>query len=73
MMIAKSDILERGKTNGKVASLRRVGNGAGPNETDTARLARLIAAYAPHGGSFDLHIPGVHVSRFSRVNAVDEI
>jgi len=33
-----------------------------------ARLARLIAAYAPHDGVFDLRIPGLHVSRFSRVN-----
>ena len=68
MMIAKSDVLERVKTNGKVASLRRVGNGAGPNEADTARLARLIAAYAPHDGTFDLRVPGVHASRFSRVS-----
>jgi AraC-like DNA-binding protein len=28
----------------------------------------LIAAYAPHDGSFDLRIPGLHASRFSRVN-----
>ena len=68
MMIAKSDVLERVKTNGKVASLRRVGDGAGPNEADTARLARLIAAYAPHDGTFDLRVPGVHASRFSRVS-----
>ena len=30
-------------------------------------LARLLSAYAPHDGSFELRIPGVHASRFSRV------
>ena len=35
---------------------------------DTANLARLLAAYAPHDGSFELRIPGVHASRFSRIN-----
>jgi len=37
--------------------------------TDMARLARLIAAYAPHDGGFDLRVPGLHVSRYSRANA----
>jgi len=31
-------------------------------------LARLIAAYAPHDGSFELRIPGLTVSRASRTN-----
>jgi AraC-like DNA-binding protein len=31
-----------------------------------AKLANLIKAYAPHDGSFELHIPGVHVIRRSR-------
>jgi AraC-like DNA-binding protein len=35
---------------------------------DTAKLARLISAYAPHDGSFDLRISGLMVSRLSRVN-----
>ena len=39
------------------------------NGRDTAKLARLIAAYAPHDGSFELPIPGLHASRFSRLNA----
>ena len=30
---------------------------------DTAKLARLISAYAPHDGSFDLRISGLMVSR----------
>ena len=67
-MIRKRDILEGVKTTGKAESLRQASNGADPNQTDTARLARLIAAYAPHDGTFDLGIPGLHASRFSRVN-----
>jgi AraC-like DNA-binding protein len=53
------------KTNGKVVLMRRSAKEAQP---DLAELARLIAAYAPHDGSFELRIPGVHASRFSRVN-----
>lgn len=56
------------KTNTKVVSLRRVGNGPAPSEPDTADLARLLAAYAPHDGSFELRIPGLHASRMSRAN-----
>ena len=41
---------------------------ASSNEPDTPKLARLIAAYAPHDGSFELRVPDLHVSRFSRVN-----
>jgi AraC-like DNA-binding protein len=67
-MTRKRDILEGVKINGKVVSMRQVGNGADPSKPDTAKLARLIAAYAPHDGSFDLRIPGLHASRFSRVN-----
>ena len=68
IMIRKRDILEGVKINRKVVSLRQVGSGADSSEPDTAKLARLIAAYAPHDGSFDLRIPGLHASRFSRVN-----
>ncbi|MGC1451608.1 MAG: AraC family transcriptional regulator [Candidatus Sulfotelmatobacter sp.] len=67
-MIAKGCILETVKTNGKVSPPRRVDQIASLNEPDTARLARLIAAYAPHDGSFELRVPGLHASRFSRVN-----
>jgi AraC-like DNA-binding protein len=67
-MIAKGGILETVKTNGKVTSLRGVDKIAGPNQADSGRLARLIAAYAPHDGSFELLIPGLHASRFSRIN-----
>ena len=41
----------------------------GSSEPDVVRLASLIRAYTPHDGSFDLRIPGVHVSRASRTNA----
>ena len=64
----KKGILERVKTNGKVVSLRRAANGADPSELGLAKLARLISAYAPHDGTFDLRIPGLHASRFSRIN-----
>ncbi|MFZ0290278.1 MAG: AraC family transcriptional regulator [Candidatus Sulfotelmatobacter sp.] len=56
------------KTNGKPASSWRADELAGPNEPDTAQLTRLIAAYAPHDGSFELRIPGLHANRFSRPN-----
>jgi len=32
------------------------------------KLARLLAAYTPHDGSFELRVPGLHASRFSRAN-----
>jgi AraC-like DNA-binding protein len=67
-MIRKREILDGVTSNGKVVSLRQAGNGADPNKPDTGKLARLIAAYAPHDGTFDLRIPGLHASRFSRVN-----
>ena len=38
------------------------------SEPDLAKLARLICAYAPHDGTFELRIPGVYASRFSRPN-----
>jgi len=57
------------KTNIKVVPLKRASNVAGPGKPDTVKLATLLAAYAPHDGSFELRIPGVHASRFSRTNA----
>jgi len=56
------------KTNGKMASPQRAASVAGSNAPDTATLARRIAAYAPHDGTFDLHIPGLCASRASRTN-----
>ncbi len=66
-MIPKGVILEGVKSNGKSAP-SHAGNGAGGSKPDVAKLARLLAAYAPHDGSFELRIPGVHASRFSRIN-----
>ena len=66
--IRKREIRDGVKSSGKVVSLRQGDNGADPNKTDAGKLARLIAAYAPHDGTFDLPIPGLHASRFSRVN-----
>jgi AraC-like DNA-binding protein len=56
------------KTNGKVVPLRRPADETAASEPDLAKLGRLIAVYAPHDGSFELSIPGVHVNRFSRTN-----
>ena len=61
-------ILKGVKTNGKVVSLRQAGNGLDPGEPHAAHLARMIAAYAPHDGSFELRIPGLHANRFSQTN-----
>jgi AraC-like DNA-binding protein len=56
------------KTKAKLLPLRRRVNAAVPSEPDRVNLARLIAAYAPHDGSFELRVPGLHASRFSRIN-----
>lgn len=66
--IAKGGILETVKTNSKTALAWPADKVADPSEPGTAKLARLIAAYAPHDGSFALRIPGLHASRFSRIN-----
>jgi AraC-like DNA-binding protein len=55
-------------SNGKVVSFRRASNAVDPSEPDMTKLARLLAAYAPHDGSFELRVPGLHASRFSRAN-----
>jgi AraC-like DNA-binding protein len=55
-------------SNGRVVSFRRASNAADPSEPDMTKLARLLAAYAPHDGSFELRVPGLHASRFSRAN-----
>ena len=56
------------RTSGKTGTGWRAPKAASPNEANTAPLARRIAAYAPHDGTFDLRIPGLHISRFSRIN-----
>jgi AraC-like DNA-binding protein len=64
----KKGFLESLKIHAKTASPQRVVPFAGSNEPDVVKLARCIAAYAPHEGSFDLRIPGLTVSRTSRTN-----
>ncbi len=64
----KRGILEVVKANGKVVAWRRAVTEPAQNQADTARLARCLAAYAPHDGSFELRVPGVHASRFSHIN-----
>jgi len=56
------------KPNGKIAQFPDRSKVDGEQAPGTDRLAHLLAAYAPHDGSFDLCIPGVMVSRLSRVN-----
>jgi hypothetical protein len=56
------------KANGKVVPLRRPADEAVRSEPDLVKLARLIAAYAPHDGSFETRIPDLHANRFSRTN-----
>ena len=41
---------------------------AGPAKAAIARLAELIAAYAPHDGAFELRIPGLYAIRRSRTS-----
>jgi AraC-like DNA-binding protein len=65
--MASKGILKFVKNNGRDASLRRTET-VGADAPDVRRLARLLAAYAPHDGSFDMRIPGLMVSRLSRVN-----
>ncbi len=67
-MITDENVLERANTNGRRVSPRRPSNGASPDEPDTAKFARLIAAYGPHDGSFELRVPGLYANRFSRAN-----
>ncbi len=55
------------KTRSKASSLQRTLKSAETN-ADTAQLAWQIARYAPHDGTFDLCVQGLHVSRFSRVS-----
>lgn len=56
------------KSPGKVMSLRGRIDASPERESGTAKLARLIGAHAPHDGSFELRIPGLHASRMTRMN-----
>jgi AraC-like DNA-binding protein len=64
----KRGVFEGMKTSRKTASPRLAYMRAGLDEPNTAKLARLVAAYAPHDGVFELRIPGLHLSRATRIN-----
>jgi AraC-like DNA-binding protein len=57
------------KTNGKVVALRRPVKSTEPAASDNSKLGRLIAAYAPHDGSFAMSVSGLFVNRVSRVES----
>jgi AraC-like DNA-binding protein len=65
---AKGGILEIVKISAKTTHLRLVDKTPAPHHATSEKLARLISAYAPHDGSFPLHLPGLHVSRYTRIN-----
>jgi len=65
----KRGILETVKTGRKSLIPWRANKAEQGPDPGLAKLARLIAAYAPHDGSFDLSVPGLAVSRTARVNA----
>jgi AraC-like DNA-binding protein len=58
------------KSNSKVVSLRQSGRGSEGAEFDMSRLTRLIAAYAPHDGSFEMSVPDLSVHRISHVESM---
>jgi AraC-like DNA-binding protein len=68
-MLAREVFSKTLKAGTKIAPFTRAAEIEGAHESHTAKLAHRIAAYAPHDGTFDLSIPGLHVSRFSRTNA----
>lgn len=43
-------------------------NSGGSLDAETARLARLISALTPYDGTFNQRIPGLYVSRYSRID-----
>ena len=56
------------KTNSKIAIVQRQSESGISARPETVKLARLLAAYAPHDGVFELRVPGLHASRASRTN-----
>ena len=61
------------KTNAKSVSISRPRASAATAARESgaaplALLANLIRAYAPHDGSFPQRVPGLHVSRMTRIN-----
>jgi len=60
-------ILKGARVNGKTAGYQRKGKVSFVGETESAQLVPRIAAYAPHDGTFELSVPGLHVSRISQI------
>ena len=56
------------KANGKVAQFPHRPNVAPDSDPAITQLGRVIAAYAPHDGAFELRVPGLHAGRMSRAN-----
>ncbi len=52
----------------KTLSIRQSNKPLGAGESNTAPLARCIAAHTPHDGTFQMRVPGLYASRFSRSN-----
>jgi AraC-like DNA-binding protein len=52
----------------KTLSIRQTNKPVGASESNTAPLARCIAAHTPHDGTFQMRVPGLFASRFSRSN-----
>ena len=67
-MNARTNIPEIVNANGRDGSSRRGDYSTKSIGPDTTNLARLLAAHAPHDGSFEMRIPGLHASRMSRTN-----
>lgn len=64
-MTSKGSVVETLRITDKDTSAARARNAARPTEPDVPKLARLVRAYAPHDGTFDLRIPGnMSVSSF---------
>ncbi len=68
IIVDKRGMLETVKLNGRMAAVPRAKANADQTVPDTAKLAHMLAAYAPHDGSFDMCVPGLMVSRISRTN-----
>jgi AraC-like DNA-binding protein len=63
---AKSVSISRPRSS--VTTSARTAGSDGAREADLAKLAGLIRAYAPHDGGFPLRIPGLYLSRYSRIS-----
>jgi AraC-like DNA-binding protein len=63
---AKSVSISRPRSS--VPTSARTAGSDGAREADLAKLAGLIRAYAPHDGGFPLRIPGLYLSRYSRIS-----